>query len=69
MCQQVKSLAERLTEAQEFRDLVREMREAQKAAERALALSDDYSEALIYVKKAEDLERDVDIILSREVCG
>lgn len=30
MCQQVKSLAERLTEAQEFMDLVRDMRIAQK---------------------------------------
>lgn len=53
----------------EFVELVKKMREAQKAAERALALSDDSSEALIYVKKAEDLERDVDIILSREICG
>ena len=30
MCQQVKTLAERLTETQEFMDLVREMRIAQK---------------------------------------
>ncbi len=53
----------------EFVELVRLMRIAQKAAERALALSDDSSEALIYIKKAEDLERDVDIILSRDLCG
>lgn len=53
----------------EFVELVRRMREAQKAADRALALSDDYSEALIYIKKAEDIERDVDIILSRDICG
>ena len=53
----------------EFVELVRLMRIAQKAAERALALSDDSSEALIFVKKAEDLERDVDIILSRDLCG
>lgn len=47
----------------EFANLVAAMRDAQDAANRALAQSDDYSEALIYVGKAEECEREVDFAL------
>lgn len=47
----------------EFVSLVRKMREAQDVANRAMAESDDYSEALIYIDKAEELEKEVDIWL------
>ena len=43
-----------------FASLVRRMREAQKTAERAMAESDDSSEALIYINKAEEIEKEVD---------
>lgn len=55
----------------EFANLVAKMREAQMTANRALAESDDYSEALIYVNKAEEWEKEVDFallkILKREI--
>lgn len=44
----------------EFVSLVRRMREAQEIANRAMAEADDYSEALIYVNKANELEKEVD---------
>lgn len=47
----------------EFANLVARMREAQMTANRALAESDDYSEALIYINKAEEWEKDVDCAL------
>ena len=49
----------------EFASLVRRMREAQKTAERAMAESDDSSEALIYINKAEAIEKEVDEWLKR----
>lgn len=59
-CKPAKSFAQRIIEYQEFVSLVRRMREAQKTAERAMAESDDYSEALIYINKAEEIEKEVD---------
>lgn len=44
----------------EFASLVRRMREAQEIANRAMAEADDYSEALIYINKAEEIEKEVD---------
>ena len=45
---------------EDFLGIVSRMRDAQKTAERAMAESDDYSEALIYVNKTEELEKQVD---------
>lgn len=45
---------------------VRKMRKAQKEADRAMAESDDYSEALVYVNKAEELENEVDQYLNNK---
>lgn len=51
----------KLQEFDDFVSLVKKMREAQKTAERAMAESDDYSEALIYIiNKAEEIEKQVD---------
>lgn len=52
--------AERLIDAQEFMDLVREMRQAQKEANDAIAQAECYQEAMEYVKVAEDWESKVD---------
>ena len=60
MCQQVKTYAERLMEAQEFMDLVRNMRVAQKEANDAIAQAECYQEAMEYVKVAEGWESKVD---------
>ena len=49
----------------DFISLVKRMREAQEIANRAMAESDDYSEALIYINKAEELEREVDKYLKK----
>ena len=49
----------------EFASLVRKMREAQSAANRAMAESDDYYEALVYINKAEELEMEVDALLEQ----
>lgn len=49
----------------EFVSLVRRMREAQEIANRAMAEADDYSEALIYVNKANELEKEVDEYLKK----
>lgn len=49
----------------EFISLVRGMREAQEIANRAMAEADDYSEALIYVNKANELEKEVDAYLKK----
>lgn len=49
-----------LREFEEFKELVKRMREAQEIANRAMAEADDYSEALIYVNKANELEKEVD---------
>ena len=43
-----------------FISLVKRMREVQKIANRAMAEADDYSEALIHVNKANELEKEVD---------
>lgn len=48
-----------------FISLVKRMREAQEIANRAMIESDDYSEALIYVDKANDLEQEVDEYLKK----
>ena len=53
------------TEGDNFFSLVKRMREAQDVANRALAESDDYSEALIYINKAEEIEREVDEYLKK----
>lgn len=66
MCQQVKTYAERLMEAQEFIDLVREMRQAQKEANDMIAQAECYEEAMEHIKKAEDLEQIVDKWLEGE---
>lgn len=50
----------KLQEFDEFVSLVKKMREAQKTAERAMVESDDYPEALIYINKAEEIEKQVD---------
>ena len=55
-----KTYAERLMEAQEFMDLVREMRQAQKEANDAIAQAECYQEAMEYVKVAEEWESKVD---------
>lgn len=47
----------------EFATLVQNMRIAQDTANRALAESDDYSEALIYIEKAEEWDKEVDLAL------
>lgn len=49
----------------EFVSLVKRMREAQEIANRAMIESDDYSEALIYVDKANELEKEVDEYLKK----
>ena len=54
-----------LREFEEFKELVKRMREAQKIANRAMVESDDYSEALIYVDKANELEMEVDECLKK----
>lgn len=48
-----------------FVSLVKRMREAQEIANRAMAESDDYSEAMISVNKANELEREVDEYLKK----
>ena len=60
MCQQVKTYAERLMEAQELMDLVRNMRVAQKEANDMIAQAECYQEAMEYVKVAEEWENKVD---------
>lgn len=54
-----------LREFEEFKELVRRMRDAQEIANRAMAEADDYSEALIYVNKANELEKEVDEYLKK----
>ncbi len=49
-----------------FFELVCKMREAQRVADRAMAESDDYSEALVYVNNAEELEKEVDNFLEKQ---
>lgn len=66
MCKQVKTYAERLMEAQEFIDLVREMRQAQKEANDLIAQVECYEEAMEHIKKAEELEQMVDKWLEGE---
>lgn len=48
-----------------FISLVKRMRKAQEIANRAMIESDDYSEALIYVDKANELEKEVDEYLKK----
>ena len=64
-CKPAKSYAERIIEYKEFISLVKRMREAQEIANRAMAEADDYSEALIYVNKANELEKEVDEYLMK----
>ena len=52
-------------EFRKFASLVKRMREAQEIANRAMVESDDYSEALIYVDKANELEKEVDEYLKK----
>ena len=54
-----------LREFEEFKALVRKMREAQKKAERAHLECIDYSEVIIPIRKAEALEREVDEYLKK----
>ena len=49
-----------LREFEEFKALVKRMRDAQEIANRAMVEADDYSDALIYVNKANELEKEVD---------
>ena len=55
-----KTYAQRLIDAQEFMDLVREMRHAQKEANDMIAQAECYQEAIEYIKKAEVIENAVD---------
>lgn len=64
-CKTAKSLAERIIDNKEFVSLVKRMREAQEIANRAMVEVDDYSEALIHVNKANELEKEVDECLKR----
>ena len=64
-CKPAKSFAEQIIEYKDFIALVKRMREAEDAANRALVESDDYSEALIYINKAEEIEREVDEYLKK----
>ncbi len=62
-------LASMTTELSTYKEVisaVRKMRKAQKEADRAMAESDDYSEALVYVNKAEELENEVDQYLNNK---
>lgn len=54
-----------LREFEEFKALVKQMREAQKTAERAHLECIDYSEVIIPIRKAEALEREVDEYLKK----
>ena len=54
-----------ISELCKFVSLVKRMREAQEIANRAMVEADDYSEALIYVNKANELEREVDEYLKK----
>ena len=56
-----------IVEYEEFLGIVARMRDAQQIADRAMAESDDYSEALIYVNKAEELEKQVDKWLEKRL--
>jgi len=58
-------LLEQLKQNEELVSLVKKMREAQEIANRAMVESDDYSEALIYVDKANELEKEVDEYLKK----
>jgi hypothetical protein len=44
----------------EFMGLVARMRKKQREADRAMAESDDYSEIAQYIRKAEEIETEVD---------
>lgn len=62
-------LASMTTELSTYKEVisaVRKMRKAQKEADQAMAESDDYSEALVYVNKAEELENEVDQYLNNK---
>ena len=52
-------------DCKEFVSLVKQMREAQKTAERAHLECIDYSEVIIPIRKAEALEREVDEYLKK----
>ena len=54
-----------LREFEEFKALVKRLREAQKTAERAHLECIDYSEVIIPIRKAEALEREVDEYLKK----
>lgn len=54
-----------LREFEEFKALVKRLREAQKKAERAHLDCIDYSEVIIPIRKAEELEREVDEYLKK----
>lgn len=64
MCEQVKTYAERLMEAQEFIDLVREMREAQERAEMITGEEDINFIDMLFVERRE-AEREVDEYLKK----
>lgn len=49
----------------DFVSLVRRTREAQEIANRAMVEADDYSEALICVNKANELEKEIDEYLKK----
>lgn len=55
-----------LREFEEFKELVKRMRDAQKTAERAHLECIDYSEVIIPIRKAEALEREVDEYLKKK---
>ena len=58
-----------LREFEEFKALVKRLREAQRTAERAHLECIDYSEIIIPTKKAEALEREVDEYLKKMEYG
>ena len=54
-----------LREFEEFKELVKKMREAQMDANDMLAQVECYQEAMFYVSKAEELEKEVDEYLKK----
>ena len=63
--EEIKEMVSLEVEFSNFVSLVKRMREAQEIANRAMVESDDYSEALIYVDKANELEKEVDEYLKK----
>lgn len=66
MEKQLEAYIQGLQDFEIFVGMVAQMRKAQDAANRAMAESNDYSEALIYINKAEEWEKRVDNFLEKQ---